>query len=179
MPLPLGYINPYNLPMKSLLVIRHAKSDWSKPGQADFDRSLNDRGRTNAPEMAQRLLRRQYVPQLMVSSPALRAWTTSRLIASVWNYPETAIQPEPAIYEASVATLVGVLNRLDDRYDFVSITGHNPGVTDLVGYLTGTSFVGFPTCATALIRFDLDEWAQISGSTGSLAAFDYPKNQNE
>lgn len=92
---------------KQLLLIRHAKSDWGNAGLRDFDRPLNGRGKSSAPEMAERLVKQQIVPELIVSSPALRAITTAQYFATAWHIPLENIELEPAIYEASVKSQIG------------------------------------------------------------------------
>ena len=96
--------------MKKLLIIRHGKSDWSKPGLGDFDRTLNERGLRNAPEMARRLAERIEVPQAVVSSPAVRAKSTAELFCDEWGYPASAILFKEEIYEARPSTLLKVIN---------------------------------------------------------------------
>ncbi len=84
--------------MKTLLLIRHAKSSWNDPEMDDFDRPLNKRGKLNAPEMATRLLSRGVVPELIISSPAKRACSTARIMAKEWKYPKEAILLEEELY---------------------------------------------------------------------------------
>ncbi|MBC7913981.1 MAG: histidine phosphatase family protein, partial [Pyrinomonadaceae bacterium] len=105
--------------MKQLLIVRHAKSDWNTDASSDFDRPLNKRGARDAPEMAERLLKKHIIPQLIVSSPALRALTTAKYFADVFNIDKKLIQTEPSIYEASATTLLSVVNKLDNRFNLV------------------------------------------------------------
>ncbi|MEE1944803.1 histidine phosphatase family protein [Pedobacter sp. KR3-3] len=161
---------------KQLLLIRHAKSDWGNAGLRDFDRPLNGRGKNNAPEMAERLVKQQIVPELMVSSPALRAITTAKYFAAAWHIPIENIQLEPAIYEANVKSLLKVINQLDDQYDQIALFGHNPGLTDLANYLCNGHIVNMPTASVIRIQFPFDSWKLISSNTGNVLLFDYPKS---
>lgn len=161
---------------KQLLLIRHAKSDWGNAGLRDFDRPLNARGKNNAPEMAERLIRQDIVPELIVSSPAVRALTTAKYFALAWHIPSIDIQEEPSIYEASIKALLSVINDLDDKYDQVALFGHNPGLTDLANYLCNGHIVNMPTCSVIQIQFPFDSWKLISSNTGNVLLFDYPKN---
>jgi phosphohistidine phosphatase len=163
---------------KQLLLIRHGKSEWGNSHLADFDRPLNPRGHRNAPEMAARLAYKQFIPDLMVSSPALRAITTARHFSQVWKMPAEQIQEEPSVYEADVKTLLKVINNFDNKYDKIALFGHNPGFTDFANYLTDLEIYNIPTCGTVLIEFMTDNWQEASHSTGSLIAFDYPKSQD-
>ena len=165
--------------MKHLLLVRHGKSDWANHHISDFERPLNARGLRNAPEMASRILNRNQVPELIVSSSALRALTTARHFAQVWDKPVEQIIQERAIYEANVKTLLQVVNQLDNKYQRVAMFGHNPGFTDFANYLADADIHNIPTCGTVLIEFPVDDWAQVSHHTGSLLKFDYPKSLND
>ncbi|ACU05275.1 SixA phosphatase family protein [Pedobacter heparinus] len=164
---------------KKLLLVRHGKSEWGNAHLADFDRPLNPRGHRNAPEMAARLLQKDLVPHLIVSSPALRAITTAKHFAQAWKKSAEQIKEEASIYEANVKTLLKVINRFNNRYDYIAIFGHNPGFTDLANYLSDTDIYNIPTCGTVLIEFPFDEWELVSHHTGRLLQFDYPKSLNE
>ena len=160
---------------KRLLIIRHAKSDWNDPKLPDFDRPLNSRGHRNAPEMAERLLKKHLIPQQIVSSPAKRAITTAEYFGGVFDIEKNEIRQEKDIYEASASRLLKLINELDNQYNFIAIFGHNPGLSDLVRNLTGDGF-NITTCGIVLIRLFVDDWQVISKGTGELQFFDYPKN---
>lgn len=162
--------------MKQLLLIRHAKSDWNDASVADFDRPLNQRGSKDAPAMAERLVREQIIPQAIITSPALRALTTANYFAERFGIDKQEIRTELAIYEASVATLLSVVNNLDNRYDFVALFGHNPGLTNFIISLCDTDVYDIPTCGMLLIEFPFDDWAMVSKNTGEQLLYDYPKN---
>ena len=160
---------------KKLLLVRHAKSDWNNLNLADFDRPLNERGQKNAPEMAKRLMKNGIIPELLVSSPALRALTTAELFAQELQYERSEIVRVPGIYEARTATLLGIINNFDNRYNFVALFGHNPGISHLAGYLSDANFHEMPTCGMVLIKFPFDDWGLVSADTGEVKLYDYPK----
>ncbi|WP_316821133.1 SixA phosphatase family protein [Pedobacter gandavensis] len=164
---------------KQLLLIRHGKSDWGNSHISDFDRPLNARGLRNAPEMATRILKKDQVPQLLVSSPAVRALTTARNFAQVWNKPLSQIQEETTIYEANVPALLKIVNQLNNKHHSVALFGHNPGLTEFANYLSNANIYNIPTCGTVLIEFPFEKWEEISHHTGNLLAFDYPKSADE
>ncbi|MBC8051735.1 MAG: histidine phosphatase family protein [Sphingobacteriaceae bacterium] len=164
--------------MKQLLLVRHAKSDWNSEAQSDFDRPLNKRGQKDAPEMAERLLNKHIIPQLIVSSPALRAFTTAKHFADALGIDKTQIQLEPAIYEASADTLLNIINGLDNKYDFIALFGHNPGITNLALNLCDTQVFDFPTCGMMLIEFPFEDWKLISKDTGEEKLYDFPKSDD-
>jgi len=163
---------------KTLLLIRHAKSDWADLMLSDFKRPLNQRGENNAPEMAKRLVKRDLFPQQFISSPALRAISTAKYFAKELHInPEDIIQ-EPEIYDALTNSLLEVVNNLDDSSDFTALFGHNPGITGLVNYLSDEKLFHMPTCGMALIKFPFDQWKMLSSGTGELVFFDFPKNES-
>ncbi len=160
--------------VKELLLVRHAKSDWVAGLQRDFDRPLNQRGVANAPEMAQRLVDKEWMPELIVTSPALRAKTTAQLFAEVWGGSE--IREEKRIYEASIQTLLKVVNGFDNSFHKIALFGHNPAITDFVYALSDAWLGNMPTASYCLLEFSIDNWALVSAGTGKLLAFDYPKS---
>jgi phosphohistidine phosphatase len=161
---------------KQLLLIRHAKSDLGDLGLKDLDRPLNARGFTNAPEMGQRLFHKNILPDAIVSSPALRAITTAQLIANKIAFnPEKIIQ-NLNIYQATEAQLLSIVNQFDNALNFVALLGHNPGITEFVNYLSHANINNLPTCGMVLLTFDTNDWASLSGGTGQLLWYDYPKN---
>ncbi len=160
--------------MKRLFLIRHAKSDWSEPGQSDFDRKLNPRGLRDAPFMAAMLAERMKKVDLIISSPANRAITTARFFAKSLQVSDKEFFTDERIYEATPAQLLLIVNAIDDHVNTAILFGHNPGFSQLSTYLT-EALVEMPTCAIAEIEFDLESWKLISGSSGNLVQFDYPK----
>lgn len=160
--------------MKELFIIRHAKSSWSNFQERDFDRPLNERGRVAAPEMGERLVKGGITPNAIVSSPAKRAITTARLIAGEFERQIQIIE-EPKLYHASPLLLLDIVNGLPDKFEKVFLVGHNPGLTDFSEYLSDAQLGSLPTAAVVGIRFEIDSWSLVSGSTGDFFLFDYPK----
>ncbi len=161
---------------KRLILIRHAKSDWGNPSVSDFDRPLNKRGNANAPEMAQRMVKQNIYPNLIVSSPALRAITTANYFAKEWGMDKNNIQKDENIYEAGLKNLLNIVNHLDNQYEVVVMFGHNPGFTDFANYLSDVNIYNMPTCSIVMLEFPFDDWNLVSGSTAKVLLFDYPKN---
>jgi phosphohistidine phosphatase len=165
--------------MKTLTLIRHAKSSWSQPELADFDRPLNKRGKGDAPLMGRRLARRGIRPELFVTSPAKRALKTARLIANEIGYPGKRLVTDERIYAALAEDLLEVLQGLDDDLGEVWMVGHNPSLTDLANYLTGASIDNIPTCGVVRAAFDIRRWKQLAHGSGELALFDHPKRSEQ
>ncbi len=164
---------------KTLFLVRHAKSGWKDSGMPDFDRPLNERGLRNAPMMGKVLHARGIRPELWVSSPAKRAYSTATLIAEAMDIPVADIEKVSRLYEASVQDWLDTLCALDNRQHSAILFGHNPGITDFSNYLSNGAISHFPTCGIAEITFDTDNWQEISKDSGTLRSFDFPKNYPE
>ena len=161
--------------MKRLFIVRHAKSSWDYPELDDFDRPLNNRGKRNAPEMGKRLAKRNVKPDLLISSPAKRAFTTAKKIAKEISYPKKSIQEEPLFYHGSVQNMIDVLKKTNNTVQTLMIFGHNPGLTDLANSLSDTDIYNIPTCGVVEIVFNEDSWSQIDKTKGKSLSFDFPK----
>ncbi len=163
--------------MKRLIIIRHAKSDWGDPSLDDFDRPLNKRGLRDAPEMGKRLTHAGVQPDAFVASPALRAITTGKTIASEIGFSPEKILTVRDIYEAGLHELFKVLRSFKPDWECVIMVGHNPGFSDLANVLANESIGHLPTCGVAYLDINVEDWAQIAPGTGALVEFDYPKNK--
>ncbi|WP_308797416.1 SixA phosphatase family protein [Agromyces silvae] len=161
--------------MKTLFIVRHAKSDWGHPGLADHDRPLNDRGRGDAPRMGRRLAERGVRPGLIRSSTALRARTTAAALADELGLDEASVQLDESMYATSVAHLLEVVVELDDTAATAILVGHNPEFSALVGRLTGAD-VELPTCTIAEVRLPVERWTDAADAAGELVRVDSPKD---
>lgn len=162
---------------KQLLIIRHAKAEEADFKKSDFKRALSTRGEKNAQEMAQRLQVKKIKPQILLSSPALRAISTANYFATGLGIPTSEIIQDPEIYDALSNTLLDCINKIDDEADFVALFGHNPALTHLVNTFCNSIIYNIPTCGMALIKFPFDSWKMLSQGTGDLIFYDFPKNQ--
>ncbi len=143
----------------------------------DFDRPLNKRGKQNAPEMAQRLVSRGMVPELIIASPAKRARTTAKIMAEEWHYPKQAILLEEELYLCYASTFLKVITRIDDDFNAVAIFAHNPGITDFANYLTEEIRIdNVPTTGIFAIQADTDSWKDFDLARKKFLFFDYPRN---
>ncbi len=156
-------------------MIRHAKSDW-KSGFSDFERGLNQRGERDAPMMGKVLHDKKISPDIIITSSALRAKTTAKLIAKELLYDKKKIIKEDSLYLADEQTFYHVINSLHDKHNSAMIFSHNPGITTFVNSLTNSHIVNMPTCSIAHIKIDLQSWSHISCGVGELVFFDFPKN---
>ncbi|MEQ9564097.1 MAG: histidine phosphatase family protein [Woeseiaceae bacterium] len=164
--------------MKTLTLFRHAKSSWAEPGLSDHDRPLNDRGEHDAPRMARRLVDVGIRPSLMLSSTALRAWTTARLVAREIAYPAEFLQRDRQLYLATRKSILEVVARQENGFNNIVLFGHNPGLTDLAEFLVPGVTDNIPTCGFFSVNIDIDSWDVATSSAIELIAYDYPKNRN-
>ncbi len=157
--------------MKKLVLIRHAQAEPGSEDLSDFDRPLTTSGKANAAKMAAVLSKKDSFPKFIISSPALRALTTAQIFTTVLGLKEVETNPE--IYEANVSALLQVINALDDRYEVAGLVGHNPGVSNLLYFLTG-KITTMQTCAWAEVELAVDSWAEVSSGTGKLLQLQHP-----
>jgi phosphohistidine phosphatase len=165
--------------VKRLTLVRHAKSSWKDPSRADFDRPLNKRGKQDAPKMGKRLADRDFIPDVIVTSPAKRAWKTARAIAEEIDYPVDEIEREDRIYEAGLPTLVDLVRSFDDSLEHVMIVGHNPGFTELANWSGEKGIHNLPTCAVLCMDWDVASWRELEPCGGISLFLDYPKKSYE
>ncbi len=162
--------------MKTLYLLRHAKSSWSFDDLSDQERPLNDRGRDDAPRMGQALARRGIRLDALVSSSAVRALSTAVLVARELGFAHDKITVDPAIYRADADALVAIVQALPDAADSVLLVGHNPTITDAANALSPTSFNELPTAAVVCLRFTADRWADVDRANAEFYFYDHPKN---
>lgn len=161
--------------MKTLTLLRHAKSSWDTPGLADRERPLNARGERDAPRAAERIQDAGIRPSLILSSPAVRAWTTARIVAQQIHYPLEFLQREKDLYLASGDKLLEVIGRQDSGFNNLMVVGHNPGLTDLANYLVPDLTDNVPTSGVVSISLASDSWDLRQTVDNELLIFDYPK----
>ena len=160
--------------MKTLFLVRHAKSSWDDPALADKDRPLNDRGKRDAPKVGGRLAKAGAKPDLILSSPAKRALTTAEIIARKLGYKCKNIVVDDRLYAVEPEALLDVIRRLDDGAECVMLFGHNPELTELAHRLSGK--IGhMPTCAVAELTFDVKSWKRIGEVSPSTVAVGHPR----
>ena len=159
--------------MKTLLLLRHAKSSWKDPNARDFDRPLNQRGLKAAPAVGRLIRKRKLQLDLVLSSPAERARQTTQLVLEAASL-KTELRYDERIYEASAARLFEIVSQIDDEADLVMLVGHNPGLEDLLAALAGEAR-SFPTAALACITLDIEKWNKVRAGGGQLEWLAKPK----
>jgi len=163
--------------MKTLLIIRHAKSSWDHSILNDMDRPLNDRGKRDAPAMAQRLIRTGVPIDAFVSSPARRARTTAEYFSREFGRSEKDILLVPELYHAPVQIFKEVIARLEDRFGSVALFSHNPGITAFVNTLTSVRLDNMPTCGIFAVTSSTTHWSEFLSADPVFWFFDYPKKE--
>ncbi len=162
--------------MKTLYLVRHAKSSWDNANLSDHDRPLNDRGERDAPRMGKRLQKRGNQPEAIISSSAVRAHTTASILATAIDYPTSDIAIDDRLYGAEPKDVRSIIGDLDDGIHCAMLVGHNPTFTALINALGRCDFDNVPTCGMAVLTFPVDSWKDIATIQGKLVDFDFPKN---
>lgn len=164
--------------MKKLYLLRHAKSSWKDSTLHDLDRPLNKRGLRNAPQMGQRLAAKNTVVDRLISSPALRALTTARLIAAEIGFDQQRIAIENALYFQGSLQMLNVIRAQDETVDSVMLVSHNPDLTALLNTLCGFQTQNMPTAAIAEIEIHVP-WQNAGNDAHRVLSYDFPKNSTE
>ena len=169
--------------MKTLILMRHAKSAWDDPQQKDIDRPLNGRGRKAAPRMGAWLAGAGYKPDVVLCSAALRARETLELVRA--SLPDNATgEHTRARYMAAPREMLGEIAKVPATAETVMLVGHNPGIGSLAGLLAGRGGVKalgrlhskFPTAAIAILGFNVARWTDVAPESGILLAFHRPRD---
>jgi phosphohistidine phosphatase len=164
--------------MKQLLLIRHAKSDWSTPSLGDFDRPLNERGKKDAPVMAQRLLDKKIKIDAFIASPAKRAKRTASVFAKEYNIDKDEIIFKEELYGAQLTVFYEIIVELKDKFDSIAIFSHNPGITDFANSLTDVTIDNIPTCGIFAIKIKARHWSEFKDAEKEFWFSDYPKAEH-
>jgi phosphohistidine phosphatase len=161
--------------MKSVIIIRHAKSSWDNIGESDFDRPLNDRGKEDAPKMANRLLERKVSIDAFISSSAKRARKTAALFIKEFNGDKEDILLVPELYLAGPDAFYDAISKAPSSAKTIALFGHNPGITEFANDLTDVRIDDMPTCAIFAVKADIKDWSEFKDAEKQYWFFDYPK----
>jgi phosphohistidine phosphatase len=164
--------------MKTLTLLRHAKSNWKESAATDRERGLSRRGERDAPVMGSRIVEAGIRPSLIMSSPAVRAWKTAKIIAKAISYPVEFLHREESLYMADAERLLDLLAQQDNAFNSIMIVGHNPGLTELANRLMPGITDNLPTCGLVAFDVETSDWDLRSGTTVDLLLYDYPKNKS-
>jgi len=162
--------------MKTLLLVRHAKSSWDNLQLSDFERPLNDRGKKDAPVMAERVKDRKIKIDRFISSPAKRAKKTAAIFMAEYGMQEKDLVLLPSLYEAGIKNFYDAVESINDKDDGIALFSHNPGITDFVNNLTEKKVDNMPTCGVFAIKIKTKNWKDFKKADKEFFFFDYPKN---
>jgi phosphohistidine phosphatase len=162
--------------MKTLILVRHAKSSWASIGQLDFDRPLNDRGKKDAAAMGEELFNENIQIDLFVSSPAKRARKTCKAFVEAYDKNINDIVFIEKLYHATKAVFYDVINTLDNKENIVAIFSHNPGITEFASSLcSDRPIVDMPTCGAFAVQAAVNSWLEFESATKKFLFFKTPK----
>ena len=162
--------------MKTLLLVRHAKSSWNDLMLSDFDRPLNDRGKEDAPQMAKGIMDKKIKIDLFISSPAKRAKKTANIFMKIFDEHKKNLVLIPSLYEASVLNFYNAIEIIDDKYNNIALFSHNPGITEFANSLTDYKIGNMPTCGVFAVSIQIKKWNEFKNADKELLFFDFPKN---
>ncbi len=162
--------------MKTLLLIRHAKSSWDNSALSDFERPLNERGKEDAPIMAKRIKDKKIKIDAFISSPAKRAKKTAKFFMKEYEEKEKNLTLIPSLYEATLKDFYDAVEKLNDKDDTVALFSHNPGITDFVNSLKCSPVYNMPTCAVYALEIKTKHWKESKEAKKEFLFFDYPKS---
>lgn len=162
--------------MKTLIMVRHGKSDWEYESVRDIDRSLKERGIRDGYKMAGKCADRGLNPELIVSSTATRAAHTAIIFNRVLRMSGESLVFTEDLYLSDMDGILSVIYGFDDSLDRIMIVGHNPGFTDLANYLSNLNIMNVPTSGMVVLQFDTGSWSRISRDNLGSAEFDFPRN---
>ncbi|HUQ67548.1 MAG TPA: histidine phosphatase family protein [Flavitalea sp.] len=162
--------------MKTIILVRHAKSSWDDFSLKDEDRPLTDRGKKNAPEMAKRLLKKKVHIDAILSSPANRAKSTAEYFAKEYDIPRKKIILIPDLYMASNDAFIKTIRDAPPKADTIALFSHNNGITQFANALSETRIDNMPTCSVFAVKAAIDHWTQFEPGKTEFYFFDYPKS---
>lgn len=161
--------------MKTLYIIRHAKSSWKYTELQDIERPLKKRGKDDAEMIAEHLRKLNAYPQHFISSPAVRAFETAKIFGKILEVSEKQIETNASIYSASVKELHTIILNTDNEIVSLALFGHEPTLPQLANFLTKQIFEKIPTCGAVAIEFAIEHWNEVKEKSGKVKFFIYPK----
>ena len=165
--------------VKTLLLIRHANAEDTQSGGKDFDRHLTRLGQRNAAHAGKLILAHKYVPDMILCSKAARAKETAEIITSQIKFNDRQIKYHDELYDASVRTLFTAITEVDETSECLAVIAHNPGLTYLADYLTEAPLGNMVPASIVVIKFDDQQWTEISQNSGEFIEYIDPEPAEE
>lgn len=168
--------------MKTLYLLRHAKSSWDDPDLKDFERPLAERGLRDIPLIAERFCAREGSTESITCSPAIRTKSTAKLLAELIDFPVDDISSNPELYFAGASMFLKAASLVDENCESAMLVGHNPAITDFVNAMTSSDsgngdIDNIPTCGLVELSLAIENWSDIQFGNATLVEFDYPKRK--
>ena len=163
---------------KTLFIVRHAKSSWDYEDISDVDRPLKHKGIRDAYEMARRVKIERVIPELILSSPAIRALHTADIFTRVFEIKFAKLKIDGRIYGSGVGVIKKLIGEQDNKINRIMIFGHNPDFSELATVLSGKPYIDIPSCGLVRLDFDATIWESISKDNLSAISFDFPRKEN-
>ena len=164
--------------MKTLYLVRHAKSDQGIEGIEDIDRPLNTRGYRDAQSMSIAMNKNKLLPDLIITSSAIRAFSTALIFCRNFNLNPDNIIIKTDLYNSSVKNYLQVITKADDRLASLMLFGHNPVISDLANRLTSAITENMPPCSIVAIKSKCKHWDNFDESESELMFYNFPKKNN-
>lgn len=161
--------------MKTLYLVRHAKSSWKHPELEDHERPLLEKGKKRTRKIIEFLLEKNITVSYMISSPAVRSYETARYIAAAFGYPLEKIKLSPHLYYGNHSSMLSIIQAIPDAFTNVMVIGHNPSITNFVNRFFTPSMDYLPTSGVICIQFDTDHWGKIAEAATHLGFIVYPR----
>ncbi len=162
--------------MKTFYLVRHAKSSWDNPKLRDIERPLNERGLNDAPFMAKLMRSKGVKPDLLVTSPAIRALTTAAYFKNELSVEGEDLWVRDEIYEAITNTIVDIINTLPEDCGTAMIFGHNPTFTNVANLFSDKFIDNIPTCGVVCVKSEAASWPEVSSENSEVVATFFPKD---
>jgi phosphohistidine phosphatase len=163
--------------MKTLFLIRHAKSSWGNQDLKDADRPLNDRGRKDAPLMARRMASNWAPPDGIFCSRALRARETANIMNQFW-WKDREITIDGKLYEEPASSILNIIAKKTEEFDSLALVFHNPTITYLSNVLASLTIPNSPTCGIVILKSQANDWKSVQPGKCELIDFDFPKREH-
>jgi phosphohistidine phosphatase len=163
--------------MKTLFLLRHAKSSWEDPELKDFERPLSARGLKDVPVMASRFKEKENSVDCIICSPANRAKSTAQIMAKNIGFPLDDMISNPELYFAGTGMFLKAASLVDESCESAMLIGHNPAITEFANTMANADIDNIPTCGLVLLSLPIENWSDIEFGTATLLDFDYPKKK--
>ena len=160
--------------IKTLYLIRNAKSDWNDIGASDFERGITKKGKKDMETMSSYLFLKNVIPDIILSSCSLRAQQTTDILVDKLNYSDK-VEYLQELYYTPTQTLFELIAMQDAAYETVFVVGHNPQLTDIANLLIDEHISKIPSSGIVSINFDIQEWSEIVYKKGVVDFFIIPK----